>query len=138
VASCSSPWGRHRWSHPPQDHPSLLRNPERDRELMGQTPAQPHGGSSAPVPVPRGLDRAVEQSVAARSMHSLSCCGAELLESSSPGGKGGCWAEGMPVPPRVCAGVSGSSGPCFKASLRLPAAREKLSPTPPRSTDLSA
>jgi len=52
VASCSSPWGRHRWSHPPQDHPSLLRTPERDRELMGQTPAKPHGGSSAPVPCP--------------------------------------------------------------------------------------
>lgn len=40
-------------------------------------------------------------------------------------------------PTRGHAGVARSGAQCFKASIRFPAARESLSPTPAQSTDLS-
>lgn len=45
--------------------------------------------------------------------------------------------RGNACPTRGCAGVAGSGTQCFKASIRFPAARESLSPTPAQSTDLS-
>lgn len=77
----------------------------------------------------------MEQSGAAGSTHSLSCCEIELQENSSQGDKGG--QRECPSLQGSVQVLAGSSGLCFKASIQLPAAREKLSPLPALSTDLS-
>lgn len=131
---CSTPGGRPHCSHPPQDHHVPTMDPREGQAADGADACPAPWQELIPITCPT---HAVEQSVAAWSTRSPLCGRVELQENISQGDKGGWWAEGMPVPPRVCAGVAGSSGLCFKASLRLPAAWEKLSPTPARSNDLS-